>query len=628
MKSALQLGFLILTSLSLGSCEASGPVGRFFGRDGGGSEDGEPCGTVPATWTCDPAQYCDGACDCGCTTPDPECMFPSVMGCDFDNCPEGLLPVAASPEACTADPCEETSTDGFCATDQHGALLLFCSVPTGSAQPTLYTYYCESWEDCDDARGPPRCVANQRVACRPGEQRCSDDGIDVLTCTADGSLLATPCAGCTISEGGAICHLGDTIPVEGSLKYTFRGIAPGYADWGDEVTSAARFMLVLSLRADDTIVDSARTDENGRFAIRVPSRPSDGDRVTFYALLGEPGEPPVLAVAAPDVGDGVNEPLVAQDAQADAFVHGTSIPSQRLLSSPRTTWTLSAEESGWARAFDFGRYVYRALVHATGQPGKSLVIWMRPNSTWTCGACYARWPASMGPYRFESQIMLPMTARDQGYWSSSVIAHELGHWYMDSYGRATMEAGPHRLGTRTFPGQAWSEGFATWMSSLIRGDQTYVDKQDGTMFWFDLGRSCYGRGSECGAGFPAAVRDDENGVLQLMEENTVAAMLWRLSAATRRTFDDPPSLDNASALFRDALSAPRMTVPPFERGYVRHTWTVTDHWQFTDVEAWPGDSEVTLADYLDSVVCLGLPGNVVSDAVGNFPYRPETAICR
>jgi len=42
------------------------------------------------------------------------------------------------------------------------------------------------------------------------------------------------------------------------------------------------------------------------------------------------------------------------------------------------------------------------------------------------------------------------------------------------------------------PEQGWSEGFATFFSSLAHADDIYYDKQDGGFFWFDLRALSYG----------------------------------------------------------------------------------------------------------------------------------------
>jgi len=40
-------------------------------------------GEAPAGWTCDPAFWADGQCDCGCGLIDPDCADPSVDSCEY-----------------------------------------------------------------------------------------------------------------------------------------------------------------------------------------------------------------------------------------------------------------------------------------------------------------------------------------------------------------------------------------------------------------------------------------------------------------------------------------------------------------------------------------------------------------
>ena len=107
-------------------------------------------------------------------------------------------------------------------------------------------------------------------------------------------------------------------------------------------------------------------------------------------------------------------------------------------------------------------------------------------------------------------------------WSDAVTAHELGHYMMNAYGYPVGEGGPHFLAVPTHPGQAFSEGWATFFSSMARGDSIYVDKQGGAFFWWDLERRAY---SAYGALWTRAL--PWLGLLQLMDENEAAAILWQ-----------------------------------------------------------------------------------------------------
>src|SRR5690606_34614971 len=105
----------------------------------------------------------------------------------------------------------------------------------------------------------------------------------------------------------------------------------------------------------------------------------------------------------------------------------------------------------------------------------------------------------------------------------AVTAHELGHWVMSTYGRSPGEGGQHILGIPSHPGLAWSEGWATWFSSVVRDSLVYYDKQGGVFFWIDLGARAYSGGQ------PWLRPEARFGLEQLMDENEVARTLLALT---------------------------------------------------------------------------------------------------
>ena len=62
---------------------------------------------------------------------------------------------------------------------------------------------------------------------------------------------------------------------------------------------------------------------------------------------------------------------------------------------------------------------------------------------------------------------------------------------MSSYGTSPAEGGTHYIMCPTFPGQAWSEGYATWHSAAVRNQPLLEDKQGGGFFWFDINSRTY-----------------------------------------------------------------------------------------------------------------------------------------
>jgi hypothetical protein len=233
------------------------------------------------------------------------------------------------------------------------------------------------------------------------------------------------------------------------------------------------------------------------------------------------------------------------------------------------------------------------------------------NTWWDCGSCFAPSPTTVSGLNFDTAMFIPANAADQGYWSDPVTAHEFGHWVMESFGYSPKEGGLHCLGVPTFPGQAWSEGWATAFSGFTRNDSVYYDKQNGAMFWFDLTLRQYSDARLWQRPSASA------GLFQAMDENEVATMLWQLAL--------DPAVGRPSVL--GALTTSRLTVPPFGRGYTRRSWQQA----CPPLEYDPsGESVPMFADYLDSLVCQGAPATAIDNVTNPtvyYPYPSNLPIC-
>jgi hypothetical protein len=110
----------------------------------------------------------------------------------------------------------------------------------------------------------------------------------------------------------------------------------------------------------------------------------------------------------------------------------------------------------------------------------------------------------------------------------------------------------------------------------------------------------------------------EAGLLQRIDENEVAAILYRLGRGS-------PS---RQPLY-DALAAPAMHAAPWARGYLRHRWRMEDG-QMVDVEQ-TDSSAPCLADFLDALMCRGFPRSVMDLATEPalaYPYPSHAPLCR
>jgi hypothetical protein len=318
-----------------------------------------------------------------------------------------------------------------------------------------------------------------------------------------------------------------------------------------------------------------------------------------------------IAIGKPDVADGPLNPHSAADGRPQIWQWAID-PARNPSGSKLTIG--DTEGGGAVRLFDNLRRVYRATRQQLKVEGLPLVVWLRPNTEWTCGACQFTEPAKVGPVTFLAQIAMPGGAEDTGFWSDAVISHELFHWVMRSYGVSPNEGGPHCAAAATLPGMAWSEGWATGFSSIIRDSPIYFDKQEGNFFWFDISRRVYGSGK------PWKRPTPEAGLAQQHDENDVAAMVYALSRDAAVGSDKLLS----------ALSSPRMTTKPFLRGYTTHRWQLGKGcvpMNITDT----GVSAPFLADFLDALRCGGVPADridAVTDPAAHYPFPSQSPLCR
>ncbi|MFY0569738.1 hypothetical protein ACN28E_38740 [Archangium lansingense] len=504
-------------------------------------------------------------------------------------------------------PCGDVRTAGRCATPTRVEL---CSVPTGNGIPFLDTFDCPAGQGCMLVNG--RATCSLTGACLEGDTRCSGPN-QIETCI-NGGWVATACPDrCASSPLGSFCAAAvASRPFSARVAYEARAANESRTDWGPLFQVPAPGFLVVSSVNDGELLDIAETDATGAFSLQVPATPGPQDFV-------------VVRLAASDQAGGlayiVADPGFDSVGQRDQTVLGLNpriwayaFPTASLSDGAQLLIT-AAMGSGASPVYDNLRQAYAfARTQYAGTPGKPLVVWLGYGNSWTCGSCFAPLPVLAFDIPFDAQVWLGGDLGNQSFWADSVTAHELGHWTMDSYGFSPSEGGDHFPAVPTFPGQAWSEGFATWFSSNLRQNSVYLDKQGGTMFWLDIGLRSYSHNK------PWQRPTPPGGLFQSMDENEVSAILWKLSNS------DP----TASGTMFGALAAPRMTARPFVgRGYTRHTWdTGPDNAPINVMDT--GEGIPFLADYLDALVCGGVSPSTVNAATepgSAYPYPSEAPVC-
>jgi hypothetical protein len=518
-------------------------------------------------------------------------------------CPSGLV---CRDGACAAsvDPCGGVPVEGRCAS---ATRIELCAVATGYGAPFVQAIECPAGTECRVASGRAGCTVTG--ACRDGDRECG--GATLRVCES-GAWRDTPCAhGCVPNPLGAACAPDyDTVTRSGRLLYEARGPNASLTDWDAPVALGAPGFLVASFHGDE-LLDLATTADDaavaGGFAVAVPAVPGPDDWLVFLAAGVREDGSLSFVVADPGLAAGTHDPGALGGAPA---AWSWSIAVADTVEGETLTIT-EALGSGAARVYDYLRYVHPVGEYRwPGRPAGPVVAWLALGVEWSCGSCFGPWPTTVFDQLFDSQLWLG-GGSDAGYWSDAVTAHELGHWAMQTFGRSPGEGGAHCLGVPVLPGMAWSEGWATWFSADVREDPVYVDKQSGAMFWMRID------GREYGGGYPWRRPDPGGGLLQLVDENEVSAMMWGLSAGA--ALGHGP-IDRA-------LAAPRLTVPPFERGYTRHTWSIDGACNPVGVED-SGESVPMFADFLDALVCAGASPSAVLGAVGRYPYPASAPLCR
>jgi len=238
------------------------------------------------------------------------------------------------------------------------------------------------------------------------------------------------------------------------------------------------------------------------------------------------------------------------------------------------------------------------------------VVWLGLGTRFACGTCTVSSPVNVLGASFSHQVWLD-GASGERYWADAVTYHELGHVVMGSISAPQREGGPHFLGQPTHPGQAFGEGWATFFSSFMREDSSYLDRQGGTFVRYDLATRTYASPT-----LPWPRPSAASGLQQRMDENELAAMLWQLY----QNLADP-------GLLLRALTSPRLREPPFARGYTRRTWSDPNY--ITNYQD-TGEAHTYLADFLDALRCVGVSPEMV-DAVTEpslrYPYPSDSALC-
>ena len=478
----------------------------------------------------------------------------------------------------------------------------------------VLTETCGAGYACTVTAGTARCALVGQ--CADGDTRCA--AVDTLeTCTGSTFVRSHCDNGCSIGASGASCAAMSTtgsVVVAGRLTFDERTPLPDRSDWGPVTQAPARGFAISYFTGiiGTDLYSSAVTGADGSFTLQGPATPGDSDSIVVSSFAADHAGG-VLFVANPGFDPGsMHGPY---DPAPGATLYGWSFPMASFPADGHLDIAID-QFSAAANVFDvLNAARVRAMPAFPGASAPRVVAWIGDGVAYrNVHAMYAPAPTtSLYGLSIASQLFVTATATES-YWADSVLAHEMGHWVMQSFGRAPGEGGVHYFGLPTFPGLAWSEGWATWFAAYVAGSPVYVDKQDSGMFSFDIAARTYSDSARTWHRPDPAMP-----LSQPIDENEVAAMLWTIS----RNGASPQPLF-------DALASPRMVTRPFARGYVRHTFSAHGDGTFTDVMA-TMESAPFFADFLDALDCGGLPQASIDGATmptSDYPYSASMPLCR
>ena len=535
--------------------------------------------------------------------PDAALVSPPVVVPDAAPAELGSAPM-------TQDPCQGETTRGRCLSPTQ---VRICATPTGNDTPSIVDTTCQPFETCEQTAGGAACVARPGQ-CESGTRQCQSPGQIAVCQDTRWQVLDCP-GGCLDTALGDFCRLRlETRTYTGKLEYEAHRPKDDLSDWQTSPFVAPMAGVVLTSFRADQLVDADITDDAGNYTLQIPTQPAAEDRLLVQLVHPNAAKTGLaFAVARPDLPDGLQNP---RNAHLGAPKLWQWLIDPQRTPSGGTLRITEALGSGAVRVFDNLRFAYTFARAAIGRQGEPLVVFMRPNTDWSCGACFTQLGARVENLSFDSRMVIPMLAEDRAYWSDSTIMHELGHWVMGSHSVPPGEGGRHCVGVPVLPGIGWSEGWASGFSALARKSPLFVNKQRGTMFWIDVDKRTISRNRQVLR--PVAAQ----GLMQPIDEHEVAGMLYRLGTGD-------PAVGTDRLL--QVLASPHMNQPPFARGYRAQRWRDVDGDCRPVGVTMTNENVPVFADYLDALRCNGVAAasiDAVTEPAMHFPYPSNAPLCK
>lgn len=466
-----------------------------------------------------------------------------------------------------------------------------CTGSGGASQLVRET--CASDERCVETVAGAACAP---TPCKEGLQVCTPEG-NLLSCT-NGALVESPCAdGCVLRVGQAGCRepLPESVLLRGRVYYEHRHSNDTLTGWAEPVFAPAAGLTVYFLRGGE-ITAWNTVEQDGSYDLLVPERAATNETLVFLAVTSFDGsDDALIGVVDPDLPPGQYPP---------AETGGRATWWSWTFADARADQVVIRENNGSGAVQVFQNLLMAAGKNAAlgGLDLPPVAAIYAPGVDYDCLACFQGDGTGRGWISVSG-------GQSRVNRSDAALLHEAGHHTYHSLGPGTGEGGGHCLGVPAPPGQALSEGHASWYSADLRHDSILYSDHAGTFYHWDIGRRAPSE-----AFTPPR---PEGGLDQEMNEAWVSAVLWDL---TTRSGSGTP--------IHRALMAEEMRAP-LASGYMGKFWWSVDA-SCRPVDPVPSGIETPiLSDLLDAMVCDGFPAEVVSAVVVRaYPYEVEEPSCK
>jgi hypothetical protein len=295
------------------------------------------------------------------------------------------------------------------------------------------------------------------------QSNATNDGPSCAALVPAQQVLVAPVANAVTVSGTATFESVPNNPANGALDYAASSSKP------------ARGVTVQAM-SGATVLASATTNEQGRYALALPANTS-----YFLRLRAELINTAAWNVTVKDNTAG--DALWVVDSPVASSGAASSVRSINAASGWNGTAYSAARGAGPFAILDTvysGLQLVNSVRPGTGSP--PLTIFWSPNNNATRGGLAL---GEIGTSFFSSKVgcgeasryiyILGKQDQDTDEYDSAVVAHEYGHYLQSAFSTDTSVGGTHGSDDRLDMNVAFSEGWGNAWSSMVRNNPLYLD---------------------------------------------------------------------------------------------------------------------------------------------------------